>query len=214
MSGFKFTELEEGENILFGPITFTQTTSFSSTGGAGPGPATRHQVSKTKGSTIGITDRRVIVEDLESPDKTQITPNEKVQRVFVKRKQQRGQPTITLSKLQTASGQVVKLNIQGLPAGAEGKLKETFPNAEIAEDKKCFVATAAYGSGLAPEVMALRQLRDTRMRENRLGRWAIRIYERCSPPLADWIEERPVVRSLVRRLVLKPIVRIVRCQLR
>jgi hypothetical protein len=181
--GFKFTELEEGETILFGPITFTQTTSFSSTGDAGPGPATQHQISKTKGSTIGVTDRRVIVEDLESPDKTQITPNEKVQRVFVKRKQQGGRQTVTLSKLQTASGQVVKLNIQGLPAGAEGKLRETFPNAEIAEDKKCFIAATAYGSSLAPEVVVLRRLRDTRMRGNRLGRWAIRVYERYSPPL-------------------------------
>ena len=56
MGGFKFTELEEGEKILFGPITFTQSTSFSSTGGAGPGPATQHQVSKTKGSTVGVTE--------------------------------------------------------------------------------------------------------------------------------------------------------------
>ena len=209
MRGFKFTELEEGEKILFGPITFTKTTSFSSTGGAGPGPATRHQVSKVKGSTIGVTDRRVIVEDLESPDKTRITPNEKVQRVFIKRKQKGGRQTITLSKLQTTSGQV-KLNIQGLPAGAEGVLKETFPNAEIAEDKKCFVATAAYGSSLAPEVMTLRRLRDTRLRGNRLGRWAIRVYERYSPPLADWIAERPVARSLVQRVVLTPVIRAAR----
>jgi hypothetical protein len=213
MRGFKFTELEEGEKILFGPITFTQTTSFSSTGDAGPGPATQHQVSKTKGSTIGVTDRRVIVEDLESPEKTRITPNEKVQRVFVKRKQQGGRQTITLSKLQTASG-VVKLNIQGLPAGAEVKLKETFPNAEIAEDKKCFVATAAYGSNLAPEVATLRRLRDTRLRENRLGHWAIRVYERCSPPLADWLAGRPLARSLVRRLVLTPVVRMAHRQIR
>ena len=214
MRGFKFTELEEGEKILFGPITFTQSTSFSSSGGAGPGPATQHQVSKTKGSTVGVTDRRVIVEDLESPEKTQITPNEKVQRVFVKRKQQGGRQTLSLSKLQTASGQVVKLNIQGLPGGAEGKLKETFPNAEIAEDKKCFVATAAYGSSLAPKVMTLRQLRDTRLRGNRLGRWAIRVYERYSPPLADWIAGRPVARSLVQRVVLTSLVRIARRQMR
>jgi hypothetical protein len=30
MRGFQFTELQDGEELVFGPVTFTQSTSFSS----------------------------------------------------------------------------------------------------------------------------------------------------------------------------------------
>ena len=129
MGAFKYTELEDGEEMLFGPITSTRTTSFG--GGTGPGQS----VSKTSGHTLGVTNRRVIVEDIASPNKTRIVPNEDVQLVFIKRGQRRGQPTIDLSKVETASGQTIKLNIKGLPAHAEDGLQNTFPNAEIALDK-------------------------------------------------------------------------------
>ena len=198
---FKFTELEDGERIVFGPITFTQTTSFSGgTGGA------QSSVSKTSGRTVGVTNQRVIVEDLDSPDKTQTCANADVQRVYVQRKQRRGQLNVDLTKVQTASGQTIKLGIMGLPPQAENGLKETFPNAEVVQDKKCFVATAAYGSALAPQVVFLRQFRDARLRESWLGRRAIGVYEWASPPLADWIAEHPRVRTWVRRLLLSPVI--------
>jgi hypothetical protein len=84
-----------------------------------------------------------------------------------------------------------------------------------AEDKskkkdKCFIATAAYGSAFAPDVVALRRFRDTRLKQNWLGRWVIRIYEQWSPPLADAIASHPTVRLWVRRLVLSPVVWLVR----
>ena len=199
MNAFKFTELEDGETIVFGPVTFTKTTNLS--GGTGP---TQSSVSKTSGRAVGITSQRIVVEDIESPEKTQVVRNADVQRVFVKRKQSGGRSTITLTKAQTGSGQAVKLEIKGLPAQAETLLQSTFPNAEIVQDKKCFIATAAYGSSVAPEVATLRRFRDTRLRRDRLGRWALRIYERYSPPLADWIAERRVVRFWVQRLVLSP----------
>ena len=200
MNTFKFTELEDGETILFGPVTFTKTTSFS--GGTG---RAQSNVSKTSGRTVGVTSQRIVVEDIESPEKTQVVRNADVQRVFVKRKQSGGRSTITLTKAQTGSGQAVKLEIKGLPAQAETLLQSTFPNAEIVQDKKCFIATAAYGSSVAPEVATLRRFRDTRLRRDRLGRWALCIYERYSPPLADWIAERPAVRFWVQRLVLSPV---------
>jgi hypothetical protein len=199
--GFKFTELADGESIVFGPITSSSTTSFS--GGTG---AQQGSVSKSSGRTVGVTNQRVVVEDLDSPDKTQTYSNDTVRRVYVKRTQRGNVATLTLSRIETASGQVVKLKIMGIPAQAESRLKETFPNAEIAQDKKCFVATAAYGSALAPQVVTLRRFRDTRLRQKILGRWAINAYEWCSPPLADWVAPRATARAWIRGLLLRPTV--------
>jgi hypothetical protein len=200
--GFKFTELQDGETIVYGPVTFTKTANFS--GGAGPAQSS---VSKSSGRTVGVTNRRVIIEDLNAADKTQVYSVADIQRVMVKRKQRHGRQNLDLTKVQTTSGQTVKLGIMGLPAQAESGLKETFPNAEIAQDSKCFVATAAYGTALAPQVVTLRQYRDSHLRTHPLGRWAIAAYERLSPPLADWISERPVARAWVCRVVLEPLVR-------
>lgn len=199
--GFKHTKLAEGESIVFGPITSTSTTSFS--GGAG---ASQSSVQKSSGRTVGVTNQRVVVEDLDSPDKTQTYSNDTVRRVYVKRAQRGNVATLSLSRIETTSGQVVKLNIMGIPAQAENRLKETFPNAEIAQDKKCFIATAAYGSALAPQVVILCRFRDTRLRQNLLGRWAIGVYEWCSPPLADWVAPHSVARAWVRSLLLRPAV--------
>lgn len=85
--------------------------------------------------------------------------------------------------------------------------------AEIAEEEKkqkCFIATAAYGDALAPDVVILRHLRDRRLKQNHFGRWIIRIYERYSPPLADAIAPHPTARLFVRRFILAPIVWFVR----
>lgn len=83
---------------------------------------------------------------------------------------------------------------------------------KIEKDLKssCFIATAAYGSALAPEVMKLRHFRDMRLKPSRLGRNIIRIYERFSPPLANWIARRPQVRVCVQRLILNPLLWLLR----
>ena len=74
----------------------------------------------------------------------------------------------------------------------------------------CFIATAAYGSALEPEVLVLRAFREHSVRPWPLGRRLIQIYERLSPPIARWIEPRPVVRYVVRLLVVGPCVVICR----
>jgi hypothetical protein len=68
----------------------------------------------------------------------------------------------------------------------------------------CFIATAACGSALEPEVEALRALRDRRLARSPAGRRMILAYERFSPPLARWIEPRPLARRAVRSLVVRP----------
>jgi glucose/arabinose dehydrogenase len=69
----------------------------------------------------------------------------------------------------------------------------------------CFIATAAHGSPLAPDVQILRQFRDRYLVTNGAGRLAVTAYYRLSPPLARWIAAHDVSRTVARRL-LGPIV--------
>ena len=75
------------------------------------------------------------------------------------------------------------------------------------EGSGCFIATAAYGSGLAGEVRVLSDFRDRYLLTNSLGRSLVEAYYRLSPPLAAFVSEKPLIKSLVR-IQLKPWVKI------
>lgn len=62
----------------------------------------------------------------------------------------------------------------------------------------CFIATAAYGSLMAPHVKILRQFRDAYLLPTRLGSAFVRAYYRYSPPLADVIARHEGLRAAVR----------------
>lgn len=74
----------------------------------------------------------------------------------------------------------------------------------------CFVATAAYGSDSAPEVFLLRRFRDRVFVGNRLGGLVVSAYYVIGPRLARVVQNSNVLRSLVKWLVLEPVVWAVR----
>ena len=62
----------------------------------------------------------------------------------------------------------------------------------------CFIATAAYGSYLAPEVMVLRGFRDRYLLTNGPGQAFVDLYYRFSPPIAAFIKEHDSLKEAVR----------------
>jgi hypothetical protein len=69
----------------------------------------------------------------------------------------------------------------------------------------CFIATAAYGSYLHPQVKQLRLFRDEYLLTNAPGRAFVSLYYRFSPPVADVIARHPLLRG-VTCLFLTPVV--------
>jgi hypothetical protein len=69
----------------------------------------------------------------------------------------------------------------------------------------CFIATAAYGSLMEPQVKVLRDFRDKILLNNSFGKGFVQAYYRYSPPIADFISKHDNLRAIVR-LSLLPVV--------
>jgi len=69
----------------------------------------------------------------------------------------------------------------------------------------CFIATAAFGSYHAPEVILLQKFRDRILMASEPGRLFVAFYYRVSPPIADFIGRDDSLRRAAR-LSLKPLI--------
>jgi hypothetical protein len=70
---------------------------------------------------------------------------------------------------------------------------------------KCFIATATYGSVMAPEVIILRRFRDDILLFSKLGTTFVKLYYFVSPPLAILISKHKGLRTVTRLIMLKPV---------
>jgi len=73
----------------------------------------------------------------------------------------------------------------------------------------CFIATAAYGTPTAEQIDVLREFRDVVLLESAAGSQFVVLYYLLSPPIADFIARSDLLRTLVRELLVDPIVWIV-----
>ena len=72
----------------------------------------------------------------------------------------------------------------------------------------CFIATAAYGTDTAKEIDILREFRDVVLLPNSLGARFVSFYYITSPPIADFISQHEILRTVVRECFVDPIVKI------
>ncbi len=76
---------------------------------------------------------------------------------------------------------------------------------EFERKQSCFIATAAYGTPMADEIMLLRNWRDLSFTKKKGGNRFIGGYYKVSPPIARIISKSNVLRRLVR-MGLRPII--------
>lgn len=88
------------------------------------------------------------------------------------------------------------------------KRKETI--SETTSSGGCFIATACLGSYDHPDVLCLRQLRDDYLLKRNWGQRFVQTYYHYSPPFADYISTRSTIRTIIRILIIKPLVVLVR----
>jgi len=106
--------------------------------------------------------------------------------------------------------QVIASCVNGLPKTAY-YFQRVNPVTEPVEPSGggCFIATAAFGTPLAKEVVTLKRFRDRCLLTRNWGRAFVRFYYRHSPPMAEYIRSRPVYCSIVRG-ALRPLVWLVK----
>lgn len=75
------------------------------------------------------------------------------------------------------------------------------PVVQFTQLSGCFVATAAWGSALGPEVTALRRVRDRLRPASVLFATATDLYYRSGPAAADVLRRSDTARALVRRFL-------------
>jgi hypothetical protein len=118
-------------------------------------------------------------------------------------------------------GKIVTFKVAGVQANesaawVSGKLDDDFnltiaalPNGSPTPFPfpfECFIATAAYGTATAEQINMLRDFRDVVLLKSSVGSQVVALYYQLSPAIADFIAGNEIVRTLVRELLVDPIV--------
>ena len=91
------------------------------------------------------------------------------------------------------------------PAGSQTRVPPAHATGDAGSEGACFIATAAYGSYLDPNVQVLRDFRDHVLLRTSVGREFVQFYYANSPMLADYIARHEGARTATR-VALTPLV--------
>lgn len=122
-----------------------------------------------------------------------------------------GQPTVEISGLLPETEYYVGVRPYDncFNRGKVSTTSFTTLDREVAEVDWCFVATAAYGSAMANDVVMLRHFRDALLQGTVLGQLAVTTYYTFGPAVAGVVGESDLLRASARA-VLAPVVEAVR----
>lgn len=65
----------------------------------------------------------------------------------------------------------------------------------LLDDKHCFIATATYGSSMAPEVQTFREFRNKYLLTNSAGQSLVKLYYKFGPEAAEWISHSEALKT-------------------
>ncbi|MCX5693044.1 MAG: PKD domain-containing protein, partial [Candidatus Omnitrophica bacterium] len=82
--------------------------------------------------------------------------------------------------------------------GAENKKDDSRPGNNADDANNCFIATVAFDSPIAKEVIVLREFRDKYLLKSGPGRRFVDFYYHFSPPIADFIKDNQFLKSVIR----------------
>jgi len=95
-------------------------------------------------------------------------------------------------------------------ANTHGEIESNVGYTNEILESSCFIATAAYGTPAAEQIDILREFRDKVLLRNRVGAMFVSLYYEASPPIADFISQHEVFRTIVRNGFIEPLVAVVR----
>ena len=117
-------------------------------------------------------------------------------------------PTPTVTQTTETSSEVALAEAAEAQAAAEQQIAELEAELEAERGGGCLIATAAFGSEMAPQVQQLRELRDNTVLQTQSGTSFMagfnQFYYSFSPAIADYERENPAFKEAVK-LTLTPL---------
>jgi len=114
-----------------------------------------------------------------------------------------------LTELDSDTKYNFKAQLKGSATVEGTTLQFTTDKSSLPPSEGCFIVTAAYGTPSAEQIDVLREFRDMVLLESTAGSQFVALYYQLSPPVAEFIAGNELLRTMVRELLVDPIVWVV-----